>query len=104
MRKMGRARIQLSDQPNNIPLSRDEPNVIPLTRCALLDAAVRKCFNSEPPIPMLINVQQKPFDAPIPTSTISRWFGSMERTGRKSTHTPSMDDDLSVHRYQTLID
>ena len=66
MREMGRARMQLSDQPNNIPLSRDEPDVVPLTRCALLDAAVRKCFNSEPPIPMLIDVQQKPFDAPDP--------------------------------------
>ena len=31
-------------------------SVIPLTRCALLDASVRKCFNSEPPIPMKTNI------------------------------------------------
>lgn len=66
MREMGRARMQLSAQPNNTPLSNDEPDVIPLTRCALLDASVRKCFNSQPPIPMLIDVMQKPEDAPNP--------------------------------------
>jgi hypothetical protein len=27
-----------------------------LTRCDLLDACVRKCFNSEPPIPMKTNI------------------------------------------------
>lgn len=66
MREMGRARMQLSAQPNNTPLSNDEPDVIPLTRCALLDAAIRKCFNSEPPIPMLIDVTQKRHDDPSP--------------------------------------
>jgi len=51
-KEKGRARVDLSTQPNTVPLSRDEPGVIPLTRCDLLDACVRKCFNSEPPIPM----------------------------------------------------
>ncbi|MET4360719.1 hypothetical protein ACVW1A_003569 [Bradyrhizobium sp. LB1.3] len=51
-KEKGRARVDLSTQPNTIPLSSDEPGVIPLTRCDLLDACVRKCFNSEPPIPM----------------------------------------------------
>ena len=51
-KEKGRARVDLSTQPNTVPLSKDEPGVIPLTRCDLLDACVRKCFNSEPPIPM----------------------------------------------------
>jgi hypothetical protein len=66
MREMGFARLQLTAQPNNLPLSRDEPGVIPLTRCALLDASLRKCFNSEPPIPMIIDVTQKQEGAPNP--------------------------------------
>jgi hypothetical protein len=55
-KEKGRARVDLSTQPNTTPLSKDEPNVVPLTRCALLDASVRKCFNSEPPIPMKTNI------------------------------------------------
>jgi hypothetical protein len=55
-KEKGRARADLSTQPNSTPLSKDEPGVIPLTRCALLDASVRKCFNSEPPIPMKTNI------------------------------------------------
>jgi hypothetical protein len=55
-KEKGRARLDLSTQPNTVPLSRDEPGVIPLTRCDLLDACVRKCFNSEPPIPMKTNI------------------------------------------------
>ena len=55
-KEKGRARVDLSTQPNTVPLSRDEPGVIPLTRCDLLDACVRKCFNSEPPIPMKTNI------------------------------------------------
>src|SRR4051794_16876187 len=42
----GFARIQLSNQANTQPLCNDEPSVVPLTRCGLLDACVRKCFNS----------------------------------------------------------
>jgi hypothetical protein len=38
-KEKGRARVDLSTQPNTVPLSRDEPGVIPLTRCDLLDAA-----------------------------------------------------------------
>jgi hypothetical protein len=55
-KEKGRARVDLSTQPNTTPLSNDEPGVIPLTRCALLDACVRKCFNSEPPIPMKTDI------------------------------------------------
>jgi hypothetical protein len=66
MKEMGFARLQLTAQPNNLQLSRDEPGVVPLTRCALLDASLRKCFNSQPPIPMLIDVTQKQEGAPNP--------------------------------------
>jgi len=66
MKEMGFARQQLNAQPNSRPLSIDESNAIPLTKCALLHACVRKCFNSEPPIPMLIDVTQKLNDAPNP--------------------------------------
>ena len=63
-KEKGRARVQLSAQPNTTPLSNDEPNVVPLTKCALLDACVRKCFNSEPPIPMMTNIIQHDKSAP----------------------------------------
>jgi hypothetical protein len=66
MREMGWARVQLSEQLNRTPLSNDEPDVVPLTRCGLLDACIRKCFNSEPPIPMRVDIQDKPHDAPDP--------------------------------------
>ena len=59
MREMRAARVDLTAQPNDAARSRDEPNVKPLTRCALLDATLRKCFNSEPPIPMDVDVEQK---------------------------------------------
>jgi hypothetical protein len=55
-KEKGRARVDLAAQPNTAPLSKDEPDVVPLTRCALLDACVRKCFNAEPPIPMKTNI------------------------------------------------
>src|SRR4030088_1682102 len=64
LENVGYARLQLSAQPNDRPLSKDEPAVIPLTKCALLDASIRKCFNSNPPIPMQIDVTQKPNTAP----------------------------------------
>ena len=66
LREMGLARAQLTAQPNTRPLSKDEPTVVPLTKCALLDASIRKCFNSVPPIPMKIDVRQKAKDAPSP--------------------------------------
>jgi hypothetical protein len=56
------ARADLSVQANTASLSKDEP-VVPPTKCALLDAAVRKCFNSTPPIPMFIEIMDKPVDA-----------------------------------------
>ncbi|QPF83188.1 hypothetical protein IC762_26200 [Bradyrhizobium genosp. L] len=61
MKEMGLARLDLTNQPNSTPLSQDEPTVIPLTRCALLDACIRKCFNSTPdPIPMIIDIVDLP--------------------------------------------
>jgi hypothetical protein len=59
LKHMGFARVQLTALPNAQPLSMDEPDVVPLTKCALLDASVRKCFNSSPPICMQVNVTQK---------------------------------------------
>jgi hypothetical protein len=60
MREMGFARVQLSAQPNTTALSNNEPGIVPLTKCDLLDACVRKCFNSQPdPIPMVIDVTEK---------------------------------------------
>ena len=64
---MGNARVQLTAQANSKPLSKDQPDVVPLTKCALLDASVRKCFNSDPPICMQVNVTQKAKDAPDPS-------------------------------------
>src|ERR1700754_4884232 len=45
---MGNARNVLNTVPNTQPLSNDQPDVVPLTRLALLDTALRKCFNSDP--------------------------------------------------------
>ena len=66
LKNMGFARVQLTAQPNTTPLSKDEPGVRPLTKCALLDACVRKCFNSDPPICMQVNVTQKAKDSADP--------------------------------------
>jgi hypothetical protein len=66
LQNMGRARIQLTAQPNKDPVSDDDPTV-PLTKCARLDACVRKCFNSDPPICMSVNVTQKGVGDPDPT-------------------------------------
>jgi hypothetical protein len=66
LQNMGRARIQLNAQPNTDPVSDDDPTV-PLTKCARLDACVRKCFNSDPPICMSVNVTQKGIGDPDPT-------------------------------------
>jgi hypothetical protein len=66
LKHVGFARVQLTALPNTTPLSKDEPNVIPLTKCALMDASVRKCFNTDPPICMQVNVTQKAKDSPDP--------------------------------------
>lgn len=63
-KEAGRARLDLTAQPNTTPLSNDEPDVVPLTRCALLDACIRKCFNSEPPIMLTTTVIQHDKGAP----------------------------------------
>ena len=66
LKNVGFARVQLTAQPNSTPLSKDQPDVVPLTKCALLDACVRKCFNSAPPICMQVNVTQKAKDSKDP--------------------------------------
>ena len=66
LRDMGCARMQLSRQSNTTPLSLDEPDIVPLTKCDLLDASLRKCFNSEPPIPITIDVAEKKHNSPDP--------------------------------------
>jgi len=58
-KEMGRARVDLTAQASTSPLSKDEASIVPLTKCALLDASIRKCFNSEPPIPMKIDVTEQ---------------------------------------------
>lgn len=68
LQHVGAARVSLTAQPNNTPLSKDQPDVIPLTKCALLDACIRKCFNSDPPICMQVNVTQKAKDSPDPSA------------------------------------
>ncbi|MDE5440450.1 hypothetical protein GWG65_03095 [Bradyrhizobium sp. CSA207] len=55
---LGHARLQLAAQPNTRSLSNDQRVVVPATKCALLDASIRKCFNSEPPIPMKADIRQ----------------------------------------------
>jgi hypothetical protein len=64
LKHVGSARVSLTAQSNSKQLSKDEPNAIPLTKCALLDASVRKCFNSSPPICMQVNVTQRAKDDP----------------------------------------
>ena len=66
LKNVGVARVSLMAQANTKPLSKDEPGVVPLTKCALLDATVRKCFNSNPPICMQVNVTQKAKGDPDP--------------------------------------
>jgi hypothetical protein len=63
--QMGRARMSLTAQSNTDPVSENDPSV-PLTKCARLDACVRTCFNSDPPICMQVNVTQKGKDDPDP--------------------------------------
>lgn len=66
LKHVGTARVSLTAQANTKPLSKDEPNNVPLTKCALMDASVRKCFNSNPPICMQVNVTQKSKGDPDP--------------------------------------
>jgi hypothetical protein len=54
LREMGRARIDLTAQRNDVALDGETP----LTKCALLDASLRKCFNSVPPICIKIDVKE----------------------------------------------
>lgn len=61
---VGNMRVHLMDQLNNEPVSPDEGSNRPKTRCALLDAAIRKCFNSPEPIPFVIVVEEQMKDSP----------------------------------------
>lgn len=61
---VGNMRLNLADQLNNDPLSLDEGTNRPKTRCALLDAAIRKCFNSPKPIPFTVKVAQQAQNSP----------------------------------------
>ena len=55
---VGEMRIHLMEQDNKEGLP-EETGRAPMTRCGLLDAAIRKCFNSTPPIPFAIDVCQQ---------------------------------------------
>jgi hypothetical protein len=63
-KSFGQARLQLSAEQNTTPLSMDEQVVVPPSKCALLDASIRKCFNSEPPIPMWMDTRQHDRETP----------------------------------------
>jgi hypothetical protein len=52
-------------QGNTEPVSPDDPRVFD-TKRKRLNAAIQKCFNSDPPIPMFINVKEKPEGANDP--------------------------------------
>jgi hypothetical protein len=66
MKEMGQARLDLTGERNTQALSKDQPHVVPLTRCALLDACIRKCFNSVPePICMDVNIVNLPPDKKV---------------------------------------
>lgn len=52
------ARDSLAKQRNTQALSPQDSQV-PATKVDLADAAIRKCFNSNPPLPMIVNVTMK---------------------------------------------
>jgi hypothetical protein len=62
---MQAARDSLAKQTNKLPLSPGDA-AVPATKCDLADAAVRKCFNSEPPIQIIIDVLVKQASDPDP--------------------------------------
>ncbi|MGE9008777.1 hypothetical protein ACO2JO_09375 [Leptospira interrogans] len=55
---MQAARDSLAKQPNMLQLSPSDA-AVPATKCDLADAVIRKCFNSEPPIQIIIDVMVK---------------------------------------------
>jgi hypothetical protein len=58
VQKAGEARTSLAGQPNTLPLSPVDA-AVPAHKHDLLDQGVQKCFNSTPPIPMLIDVREQ---------------------------------------------
>lgn len=57
------ARESLASQRNFAKISPTDQHV-PRTKCDLADAVIRKCFNADPPIPIVVNVKMKEaFDA-----------------------------------------
>ncbi|MBR1267130.1 hypothetical protein JQ629_06360 [Bradyrhizobium sp. AUGA SZCCT0222] len=61
------ARDSLATQPNKLQLSPDDA-AVPATKCDLADAAIRKCFNSVPPIQIVIAVKVKEAGENDPTA------------------------------------
>ena len=57
-------RTNLTNQSNTDALCPDEPTNKPATKCGLVDAAIRKCFNSPTPIPFNISVAEQPRGSP----------------------------------------
>jgi len=68
--------------------------VVPLTKCGLLDASVRKCFNSDAADPMKIDVQEQPKDSPNATQHDIRL--GLELRQRRNPHPSEADDGLSL--------
>ena len=54
-------------QPNTQPVSPSDLRTVPAKKREWLNMAVRKCFNSVPPIPIFISVKVKADDADNPT-------------------------------------
>jgi hypothetical protein len=71
-RVVGTMRLQLMEQENAEPVSPDESGNVPRTRCGLLDAAIRKCFNSTPVIPFIVDVAEQKQDSPFKTTHLIR--------------------------------
>lgn len=61
------ARDSLATQRNMLHLAPDDA-AVPLTKCDLADAVIRKCFNSVPPIQIVIAVEVKDAAAADPTA------------------------------------
>ena len=61
------ARDSLAMQTNTLNVSPTD-NVTPATKCDLADAVIRKCFNSVPPIQIVIAVEVKLAGADLPAA------------------------------------
>ena len=102
LKNVGNARVQLTAQANTKPLSKDQPDVVPLTKCALLDASVRKCFNSDPPICMQVNVIAEGEGCSRPISA-RHPAGVGVRNRKQRSNASEFDDGVSLRRQQNLM-